>query len=135
MERQHGFTLIELMIVVAIISILAAIAMPAYQNYVARAQLTAALSDIRGGTSSFESELLAESVTSNDPAAVGLRSSTPRCSSITVDTSADGFISCTVRGNPAVNGQSMRLQRASATGAWACITSVANSNMIPSGCQ
>ena len=47
-KMQKGFTLIDLMIVVAIIAILAAIALPAYQNYVARAQATEALSATAG---------------------------------------------------------------------------------------
>jgi type IV pilus assembly protein PilA len=135
MQRQHGFTLIELMIVVAIIAILAAIALPAYQNYVARSQLTAALADINGGKSPFESILIIDRVVTSDPTRIGLTASTTRCSLIEIDSAANGFIRCTVRGNPAVDGSTLTLQRASATNAWSCISSIADNSLKPVGCN
>lgn len=53
MKKQTGFTLIELMIVVAIVAILAAIALPAYQNYTKKAKMT----EVASATGSYKTQV------------------------------------------------------------------------------
>jgi type IV pilus assembly protein PilA len=69
---QKGFTLIELMIVVAIIGILAAVALPAYQDYTGRAQVAEALTLASGARTAVSEHYQAKGAMPADNAAAGL---------------------------------------------------------------
>lgn len=118
MLGERGFTLIELMIVVAIIAVLAAIAVPAYQMFVAKSQVTAGLAEVAGGRTMFESQILANNITTFQLADIGLQSSTARCT-MSMDSSETGSIRCRLKGNPIINGKTVQIAR-NASGVWQC---------------
>lgn len=135
----RGFTLLELMIAVVVIGVLAAIALPFYQDYQGRAQVGAALAEIRPGVTAYE--LLVQEGKASDAytlESLGLKSPTERCSNISVsvvnvDGSAQPAISCTMKGNPKVNGRIIRYDRLS-NGKWECKANTDEKFYLPYGC-
>ncbi|MFW3174511.1 pilin [Xanthomonas phaseoli] len=135
MCRPVGFTLIETMIVLAILSVILAVILPIYQDYVAKSQIGAALYEIRAGQTTIEYTYQdGGDVSLVDADYVGLKSS-KRCLSVAASLSSNGLasISCVLSGNAKVNGRNLTLRR-SLAGVWTCDAGEFSSQLRPSGC-
>jgi len=143
-NSQKGFTLIELMIVVAIMGILAAIAVPAYQDYVVRARVSEGLSLAEGAktaVSEYYSINAAFPSTSSGNTNVGLPTSTSITGNNVKSVAVSGSkITITYAANAAITGKNLVVFVESANNSvlkWDCRNGATamDSKYLPSACK
>ena len=138
---QKGFTLIELMIVVAIIGILAAVAIPAYQDYIARAQVTEAVYLVQSGKTPLVDYVGDKGVWPTTASDVMGTTNGKYVSAISITTgsAATGSIIMTARMksvgvNSAVTGGTLQLHSVDGR-AWSCTGGNISSKYRPASCR
>lgn len=137
--RQKGFTLIELMIVVAIVGILAAIAIPAYQDYTIRARVTEGISlagsakvavedyvNSNGGLAGLTQQLTGY-VSNNATPNVGVITVAAGTGAILVPLTPNGVAAFSITLTPAATATEIQ---------WTCAVDNANNNRyVPANCR
>lgn len=125
-QPQYGFTLIELMIVIAVIGILATIALPQYQKYIGKSEAASALASITGLRTNVESYIIENGQFPATSAAIAIPNSTLGTIRFTNAVSAAGGIQFTFSStgvSSEVVGKTITLSR-NAAGNWSCVTTV-----------
>ncbi|HHF3063954.1 TPA: type IV pilin protein [Vibrio diabolicus] len=125
-KKQKGFTLIELMIVVAVIGVLAAIAIPQYQNYVKKSEAAAGLATLRSLTTNIDT-FIADTgsfPTDADASALGAATDMNKLGTIAfADSGASGATATFTFDGAAsalANTDTVELSKDPTTGLWTC---------------
>ena len=140
MQKQQGFTLIELMIVVAIIGILAAVAIPAYQDYTIRAKVTEGLSLASAGKTAVSEYFSANGTLPTDNTAAGMAEeeaiSGNAVDKVAVGADGDGIITVTFSTKTS-EAQTITLSPATTGGkvVWDCTGGNLEGKYRPSSCR
>lgn len=142
-QLQKGFTLIELMIVIAIIGILAAIAIPAYQDYIARSQASEAVSLMSGAKTPL-AEYFSDKGVWPAVAAVAGTTAGKYVNTITSSTSGaatdtgEVTLTATMKGAGSVNKNIVSktvLMTSTSGSTWKCQVGTIDSKYLPAACR
>lgn len=136
--RQRGFSLIELMVVVAIISILGMIALPQYQKFAAKAKVAGALSELAAGKSGAES-LIAEGFMGGPfaPEEIGLPTQGEHCQRFDASGDSHGYnLFCYVKPDRYLGtSTALELYRSVYDGTWTCRAYIMDESLLPEMCR